>query len=102
MLLLSSVANLLVLLVLPPVLTHGYFFIKKTTYTLYLTNSLNSIIKNHQGRIRQIRVNRVKFRAEPIDTLHLCFSIKAVSKSLMLTLVLSRSLATALKFLEVW
>jgi len=34
--------------------------------------------------------------------LHLCFSIKAVSKSLMLALVLSRSLATALKFLDVW
>ena len=75
MLLLSSVANLLVLFVLPPVLTRGYFFIKKTNYTLYLTNSLNSIVKNHQGRIRQIRVNRVKFRAEPIDTFNLCFSI---------------------------
>ncbi len=75
---------------------------KKTNCALYLNNNLNSIIKNHKGWIRRIRVNRGKFWAEAVDTLHLCFNIKAVSKSLMTTLVFSRSLATALKFLDVW
>ena len=98
LLLLSSVANFRFCLVFFPWL----FLHNKTNCALYLNNNLNSIIKNHKGWIRRIRVNRGKFWAEAVDTLHLCFNIKAVSKSLMTTLVFSRSLATALKFLDVW
>ena len=46
MLLLSSVANLLVLLVLPPVITRGYFFIKKTNHPVCLKVSLILNVKN--------------------------------------------------------
>ena len=74
----------------------------KTNCALFLNKYLNSIVKNHQGGIRRIRANRGRFTAKPVDTLHLCFIIKFVSKRLMTTLVLSRSLATALKFLDVW
>jgi len=46
--------------------------------------------------------NKPIFRGKQVDRFYLCFSIKSGSKSLMTTLVFSRSLATALKFLEVW